>query len=93
MDFIGEQGPFHDAIAGATDHTGWEYAVVRFCPVSECNGCELLLCGRCGEQIVDDEEWPDNPFCWNCDDPVPQDWEAQFLPDLFSRGEWLECRF
>lgn len=57
--FVGEQGPFEDAIAGATDSSGWVYDLAP------------TFCFRCGEQEM---EIGVDAFCWNCD-PVPPDWE------------------
>lgn len=71
MTFIGEQGPFDDAIAGVTDSSGWFYSpAVQGVPSI---GWEGVFCWRCGEQMTEGEHF--EVLCWSCDDPVPAGWE------------------
>lgn len=73
--FYGEQGPFDDAVIGNTDVSGWRYAPVDYSwRVEE----HLHTCDRCGEWLTQRCDDVFDAFCWNCDDPVPGEWERQF---------------
>ena len=76
MTFYGEQGPFHDGIAGATDESGWAYE-----PAHDLNlTAHPLFCFYCGEQY---SRMEGDLYCWHCGDPVPPDWARLHDDALF----------
>lgn len=63
----------------ATATTGWYYKP-GFDTCDTCTEVLTLECEYAGRDQTDQPAWVAvRDFCWNCEDPVPSDWEQEHI--------------